>query len=485
MRRMQWFGRALCAVVMAGSLAGCDFISPVEGNPNAVPEASLDQLLVGVTTNVYQMEEGQASRIAAVWTQQMNGTDRQFITLAEYTMTEEDGADIMDAMYTGGGLVDIRKGINLATAENRIVYRGIFKVYEAWIMGMAAAEYGDLPYSEAVDPEIGQPNLDTQESIYDAVIAVLDEAVTDLNSGTGSGPGTADFAYGGVAASWVRAARTLQARYQMHLAERRGAAAYTAARTAANAGINTAAGDLLADHSTAAGETFFWRQFMRDRSSYVVAGQYLPNLMNERGDERMLYYYSYGAVGSAWADTVIGSYPGEDGTGDPWNLSSELACGPNNTSGCNGFGAGSAEYDFPLITCAENYFILAEAEYQLASGDGVVRTALDNALQCDEDRWNDRYGISLDLANLRADNDALAGAALFAEVMEMKYASMFLHRELYSDYKRACTPALTPYGGLTIPRRIIYSNNERQSNVNVPPPADQPLFNWNDPNPCP
>ncbi len=385
MRIMKWSGRALCAVLVTGSLAGCDFIQPVEGNPNAVPSASLDQLLVGVTANFYQMEEGQASRIASVWLQQMNGTDRQFITLAEYVFVETDGGDIMDAMYTGGGLVDIRNGIKLATAESRIVYRGIFKVYEAWLMGMAAAEYGDLPYSEAVDPEIGQPHLDTQESIYDAIIPLLDEAVTDLQSGTGTPPTAADFAYGGNATQWVAAARTLQARFQMHLAEQRGAAAYTAARTAALAGIQSADGDMLADHSTAAGETFFWRQFMRDRSAYVVAGQFLTDLMNRRADDRMLYYYSLGASGSAWADTVIGSYPGEDGTGDVWNLSSELACGPNNTSGCLGFGAGSAEFDFAMISCGETNFILAEAEFALGSTAATVEAALDDAIQCSED----------------------------------------------------------------------------------------------------
>ncbi len=82
-------------------------------------------------------------------------------------------------------------------------------------------------------------------------------------------------------------------------------------------------------------------------------------------------------------------------------------------------------------------------------------------------------------------NDGMTGAALFTELMEQKYSHMFLHRELWNDYKRACTPGITPFGGLSVPRRLLYSNNERESNENVPPPSGQPLFNWNDPNPCP
>lgn len=487
MSKMQWSGRALCVAALAGSLAGCDFIQPVVENPNAVPVATLDQILVGVTVNHYYEEESQSARIAAMFLQQMNGTDRQFETMSEYVLTEEDAADLMDDLYVGGALVDIRNGIRKAETDGRRVYAGIFKVYEAFEMGMAASEYGDLPYSEAVNPEIENPALDTQRSVYDAVLLLLDEAIADLQSGEGAGPGGADFAYGGNVDRWVAAAHTLKARLNLHWVEVDGNARYTAARDEALQGILSADGDWLADHSTAAPETFMWRQFMRDRAAYIVGGKFLADLMNTNNDPRILYYFSYGAAGSVWADTVIGSAPGEDAPGDVWNQASELACGPNNALGCQGYGYGSAEFDFPILTCAENNFILAEAHYQLAD-ETAARDALDAALQCAEDLWTGQYGVpTIDLQPLRDRNDAMNSAALFQEIMEQKYTQQFLNRDIWNDYKRVCTPAITPfdYPNQVVPGRLLYSNNERQSNTNVPEPAQQPLRNANDPNPCP
>jgi hypothetical protein len=233
----RWSGRALCVAVLAGSLAGCNFISPVDANPNSVPTASLDQLLVGVSVNYMRVEEGQSSRLSAVWLQHMTGTQRQFVGMGQYAVFEGDDDDAMNNLYDGAGLVAVREAIRLATIEDRIVYRGIFKVYEAFMMGMAASEFGDLPYSEAVNPDIPEPSLDDQLAIYTAVLALLDDAISDLQSGQGAGPAAADFVYGGDVASWVAAARTLKARFNLHWTEVEGNARYTAALTEAQQGL--------------------------------------------------------------------------------------------------------------------------------------------------------------------------------------------------------------------------------------------------------
>jgi hypothetical protein len=481
---LKWSGRALCVAMLAAPLAACDFLNPIVEDPNAVPAASADQLLVGVQVSHYVMEEGQSSRLASVWTQQMDGTDRQFITLAEYVLTEQDAGDIMDVMYIGGGLVDIRKGIAAAMVDGRRAYAGIFKVLEAHIMGMTAAEYGDLPYSEAVNPEITQPALDTQAEINTAVLAKLDEAIADLQSGAGAGPGGADFAYGGDFTKWIAAAHTLKARFNLHWVEAEGNSRYTAARDEALQGILAASGDWLADHSTSFTETFFWRQFQRDRSGYIQAGKFMTDLMNTNADPRMRYLYSFGDPAAGLGDTVIGSDVGTGVPTDPETQASELACGPVRTEGCLGFGYGSAEFDFPILTCAENYFIIAEAEYFVGTEANAI-AALDNALQCAEDLWVTRYGIAtMDLQTLMDRNDGMSGPTLLQEIMEQKYVHQFLSRDTWNDYKRVCTPGITPFAGGTVPGRFYYSNNERESNENVPPPAQQPVRNANDPNPC-
>ena len=52
----KWSGRALCVAVLAGSLTACDFIQPITEDPNTVPSATLDQLIVGSSVNFMRLQ---------------------------------------------------------------------------------------------------------------------------------------------------------------------------------------------------------------------------------------------------------------------------------------------------------------------------------------------------------------------------------------------------------------------------------------------
>ncbi len=459
------WSRALGAALIAGSLVACDFIQPVTSDPNAVPDAGLDQLFVGVQVNGYLLEEGQAARLASVWLQQMAGTDRQFATFDTYVIGESDVSGQYVDVYTGGGLVDIRNGIRIAEANGRRVYAGILKLYEAYFIGMAASIFGQVAYSEAVRPDVTEPKLDAQADVYAAVQAKLDEAIADLGSATGSPPGVADLGFGGDAAKWIAVARTLKARFHMHWAEV-DAGRYALALAQAQQGIAASSGDLVAKHSAAATENNLWFQFMRDREGYVSAGEFHVELLKARSDPRLQFYYSQGR--GTFAGQYVGSPVGEP-AGDPGTNSSRL----NDVSG-----AGAPAYRQPFVTCAETQFIIAEALYRTGGTDAQVRAALDAGIACDAAR----KGLSL--AGALAANDALTGQALFDELMTQKYIALFLNREIWNDYKRTCRPAITTYQGQQIPGRLFYDNAERQTNRNIPEATSQPARNANDPNPC-
>jgi hypothetical protein len=435
-------------LLLAVSLGACDFISPLDTNPNAVPVASVDQLFTGIQVNTFFFSEGQLSRIASIWTQQMAGTDRQFAIIDTYRLNEEDADGEFSAVYTGGGLVDIRQAIAQAEDADRRVYAGILKVHEAYLVGMAASAFGAIPYSEAVNADIENPALDTQASVYTAVQALLDEAIADLRSGAGTGPGAVDLNFGGSAAAWEAVAHTLKARFHMHWAEVDGNSRYAAALAAAGDGISSAAGAWRTVHSTASTENNLWYQFMRDRSGYISAGDYLVPLMVAHADPRLPFYF--GAASG-------GGYVARD---------SELS---DTGYGAPGFG-------FPIVSCAENYFIVAEAQYRLGDEPAAI-AAVEDALACQEDQWG------VDLSARAAVIGALTGDALFDAIMDQKYIAMFLNMEVWNDYKRTCRPAITERAG-GMPARLFYGQQERQANANIPVPAQQPSRNANDPNGC-
>ena len=64
--------------------------------------------------------------------------------------------------------------------------------------------FGDIPLTEALRGlEFVQPKYDSQESVYKAVIDMLDSAISDLGVGSGYG-GTGDIMFDGDATAWMR-----------------------------------------------------------------------------------------------------------------------------------------------------------------------------------------------------------------------------------------------------------------------------------------
>lgn len=449
MRNIQRTARALALAALIGVSAGCDFlVDPTTENPNLVPNATLDQLFITFQLNAWFVTEGQLSRMASMWTQQMAGIDRQFADLGKYIIEEGDGGEVFTTTYVGGGLVDIKKALDLAAERDDRVYAGIVKIHQAYMLGTAASTFGDIPFSEAADPAITHPSLDQQAAVYDAVQALLDEAIGDLSAG-GAGPGPVDLSFGGNTAAWIAVAHTLKARYHAHWAEV-DPGRYAQVLAQAGQGIQDASGDWLALHSTSSVENNLWFQFMRDRSGYIGAGEFLVDLLVARGDPRLEFYFQ------PIEGEIVGS-----------PIEPPIGASPLSITG-----VGAQDFNFPIVTCAENAFLAAEAAFETGDAAGA-QTWVDRGIECQEDFW----GVALPAAQ----------ALSLEEIMLQKYMSLFLSFEVWNDYKRTCLPDVETFQGQQIPARLYYPAGERTTNPdNIPTPAEQDLSprNDNDPNPC-
>jgi hypothetical protein len=454
--RRAW--RATLASGLLGlTLAGC--ISPTETDPNTVPVASASQLFVGAQPTMWFWYEADMSRFTAVWTQQMDGTDRQWSDFAEYRITEQDVDDPWLFAYLGGGIVDLKLALAQTEAEGDRVFTGILKMHLAMLGGMTAMAYGDVPFREAGVEGIVTPVYDDQIQVYNDVIAMLGEAVADLGSGQGPGPGSADLVFGGNAASWIPVAHSLQARFHMHLAELEGATRYQQALAEAQQGISSALGNWTAIHTTVSTESNIWSQFNTERTANISAGDFLVETLKERDDPRLAIYYLPG-VNCPGGEEFCGSPPGDEAV--PGTGASQM-----NVPGTPAFNA-------PIVTCTETQSIIAEAAFQLGD-EATARTALAAAIACQEAFWG------IDLADPAA---GLSGQALFDELMLQKYIGLYLNPEVWQDYKRACTPtALQTFEGKVLTARFLYTEDERQANPNNP---GNPVSgrNKNDPQGC-
>ena len=153
---------------------------------------------MSIQTNNFVFQEGDMGRAVAQWMQQLIGVQRQQVTIYNYsgiTNASYDGE--FQRPYGGGGLLDLRTLEASVTASNDLKYLGVAQIMEAWMIGTTADVWGDIPYSQAGDYfTYPTPTLDTQQDVYNAVEALLTQAIGNL-AGAGTGPSSADLVYGG------------------------------------------------------------------------------------------------------------------------------------------------------------------------------------------------------------------------------------------------------------------------------------------------
>lgn len=419
----------------AALLAACNsdsFLTCGEciNDPNRPQQATNAQVFVGIQANAWAELQSDMPRVTGMWSQQFVGTNLQYVDIYNYGISEQTTNGFHSGLYTGGGLVDIRRLEAQTAAAHDAVFHGIAEVTEALLIGTGADLFGDLTYTHALTGEPNPP-LDPQLAVYDSVQALLTRAIAELQTTGPSnvGPASADLSYGGDSERWTRLAHTLKARFLTHTAEVRPTV-YAQVLQEASQGIANPTDNFNAVFSGNANEQNFWYQFaVVQRPGYLGPNPQFVELLASRHDPRLGAYFNQ----------------------DQSDLNSALLA-PNATQ--------------PLVTANENLLIWAEAAQRL--GDDATALA----------KLNQARGF----VGLPPESPSLTGRALLAEILIEEYITDFMSIEAWNLYKRTCTPNLTPVvTGTRIPARLPYDVAERNTNTSIPPLSQQPARNANDP----
>ncbi|HEX6627497.1 MAG TPA: SusD/RagB family nutrient-binding outer membrane lipoprotein [Gemmatimonadaceae bacterium] len=424
---------ALVAVALMATSCKGDYLTggDLSNDPNRPQVATANQLFAGAEAAIWALLGSDPARVTGMWARQFAGGQNQYQSIYNYLYDEGIQSGFNVGLYVAGGLVDIVRGQNLAKEAQNDALLGILQVQEGITMGTGADLFGNLVYSHALTNEENPP-LDDQLAVYDSVQKVLSAAIVNLASTapSSSPPFASDLVYGGDVGAWTALAHTLKARFYMHTAEVRGAAAYASALAEAQQGISSDAGNYFGAFTSNTNETNFYYQFQLTvgRGGYLIPDQLFVNLLSSRNDPRRQDYFNGAAT----------------------NLSGARLA-PN--------------YPQVYVSYDENTLIWAEAVYR--TGDQVTALA-----KLNEER--DNHGLA---------PEAVAGQALLNEILTEKYIADFqLGHEAWNDYKRTCTPNFAPtQAGQKMPGRMYYDPNERFTNTNIPP-AGQGINGSRNPN---
>lgn len=328
--------------------------------------------------------------------------------------------------------------------------RGIAQTLLAYNLAVTTDMWGDVPYTEALKGTANmKPKYDSQQSIYTAINALLDDAIVNLGKTTVKFP-TFDYIYAGDQAKWIKAAYSLKARYALRLVNVDNTAA-TKALAAIPNGFASAADAMIFNKfaASATGENP-WYQFKVDRS-HLSASATLYNYMNDRSDPRIPLYFTQ--VGGVYKPAPSGA--AQQTQGGFYSIAAITATTTGRTA------------PLPLMSYHELKFIEAEAKFR--TGDATWQAALQAAVQASftyAGATIGTYYADQVVPRLTAGNE-------LNEILMQKYIAFYEFEaiESYNDYRRTGVPVLkNPNNATTgFVNRFPYALSETSSNSeNVP-----------------
>ena len=439
--RDRWIVAAALAIVTVSGMGCNEFLNSTKyrNDPSNPTSASADNLFLGIQINVSARMTDVIAQSVCIWMQQCAGQQTPFSDWGQYSIGTDDYYGPWSDFYSGGGLLGLHQLEQITMARGDSLYTGQAYVFEALLVGTLADVWGDVPYSQAANSQFPQPKLDPQQQVYDSILTKLSTAITFMNASgpTNNGALSNDASYAGTPALWIALANTLRARYFMHMAAKLGPTMYDSAIAAAANGIQPG-GDFITANLATANQANLWYQMETVYTQFIVAGSAMIDTLSNESDPRLAVYFDPNG-----SNQFVGADPGQIG-GDFSQLDTIVRI--------------KQGFQQPIVTYAENELILAEAEFQTGH-TALALTALNNE--------RGEQGVPA------------LGAATLHNIMVEKYTALFQNIEVWSDWRRTNIPALTPFNGGVIPRRIVYQDEEVAANKNIPGPG--PQRNWNDP----
>ena len=154
-----------CGLLLA---SGCDY-GDLNDNPNEPTEVPEILLLTGTMLADISINASHIQRISGMWSGQYKGEILLYESIYNYVIASEESNGSWGYLYNG--IMAQNDIIQRAMADDNLIM-GITKVIEAHAVGTAAANWGDIPYSQAVNLEFPDPIFDAQAQVFLSLIHI-------------------------------------------------------------------------------------------------------------------------------------------------------------------------------------------------------------------------------------------------------------------------------------------------------------------------
>ncbi len=355
-------------------------------------------------------------------------------------------------------------------------YSGVAKVLKAYNLSLLVNMFGDVPYSEAFNSEILQPEYDGSESVYNVILQDISDAITELNAAeSAASPGGDDMIFGGDLAAWTRTAYSLQARFLNHYSKLNSYDP-NAVLAAVDNGFASSDDDFemdFFDESTASQNP--WYRVAVNNAGLLLGGWLSEQTVNHlNGDTYGLFDPRIEFITEPVSDEDDPRFGEYVGTRNGAGRGDDPEQGVRAVLAVGSYYASAPTDPLENMTYAELKFIEAEAALAAGGQEARAYAAYEEGIRAHMEKlgvdpadidayWNEP-SVSVGAGNLTID-----------DVMKEKYIATFLNPETWNDARRYDyqyaefeAPANSALGGEMI-RLVRYPDSELQRNEsNVP-----------------
>ena len=453
--------KILSVFAALAAITACSDLTSINQNPNGPVDVPPPSILPNVIQTVVGGVNGVNSlniRGGGLWVQYYS----------EIQYRDEDKYLVRSGTSGGwgfynGALEDIRRMIIKGEANKTPNWSAVGRIMKSYVFSVMTDAMGNLPYSQALKGDtVLNPAYDTQQAIYNGMLADLAQANTDIDLAPGAvGFSDGDLMYGGNMAKWKRFANSLRLRLAIHLSKADPTKAASEAAAAVAAGVFTSNADnaQLMYLGTSPNRNPIYND-AQGRDDYGMSKTFVDSLTSF-ADPRLPVFAQTNPAGTGYQGLPNGL---NDGEGTPIV----------NISRFGAFWRSTPNAPMYLLTYSEVLFLEAEAAERgwIPGGTAAAATYFTNAITASLQQ----YGVAaadiatyLGQAKVGYDAGGTTLAAHMNQIMYQKWVSLFMQgMEAWTEVRRTGIPSLIPgpravFGaGIagSIPQRLPYDDNE-------------------------
>lgn len=206
----------------------------------------------------------------------------------------------------------ISEDANLSPAQ-KVNQMAIVDIMQVYTYDILIKTFGDIPYSEALDPNNLFPVYDDAQTVYNDLLSRLDQDISNLDASAAGFSSTEDIIYQGNVSKWIAFANSLKLRMAMTVADVDNGTASSAFGQANSDAINTEEENAFIQYynSPPNNNPLYDQLILANRTDYIAAKDLIDQLI-QLNDPRLPGYFGLNDEGE-YVGGVVGqasNYPG-------------------------------------------------------------------------------------------------------------------------------------------------------------------------------